>query len=186
MISASIAALAFVVLAPAVAHADAKAGEKKAQLCLLCHRAENPPAYIPTLEGQTREYLLNQIKAFKERRRDNLAMQINTASLSVRDMRDIADYFASRKPVRGTFPLDEAKASRGKARAAALKCAACHRDDYSGNKEVPRLAGVEPRYLAPQMIAFAEGKRAHPPFEGMRQLSPEDAEDLAQYFAQLQ
>jgi cytochrome c553 len=172
--------------AAASARADVKAGEKKAQLCLICHRAENPPAYIPTLEGQTREYLLNQMKAFKERRRDNLAMQINTASLSVRDMRDIADYFASRKPVRGTFPLDEAKASRGRARAEALKCALCHKDDYSGNKEVPRLAGVEPRYIAPQLVAFAEGKRAHPPFEGMRQLSPEDAEDLAQYFAQLQ
>ncbi len=113
-------------------------------------------------------------------------MQTNVAQLSERDMRDIADYFASRKPVRGTFPLDEAKASRGKARAEALKCAACHKDDYSGNKEVPRLAGVEPRYIAPQLVAFAEGKRAHPPFEGMRQLSPEEAEDLAQYFAQLQ
>ncbi len=171
---------------PEVVHADAKAGEKKAQLCLICHRADNPPAYIPTLEGQTREYLFNQIKAYKEKRRPDPAMQTNVAQLSERDMRDIADYFASRKPVRGTFPLDEAKASRGKARAEALKCAACHKDDYSGNKEVPRLAGVEPRYIAPQLVAFAEGKRAHPPFEGMRQLSPEDAEDLAQYFAQLQ
>lgn len=183
-----LASLVLLVLGtvPAVGHADAKAGEKKAQLCLICHRVENPPAYIPTLEGQTREYLVNQIKAFKDRRRDNLAMQINTASLSVKDMRDIADYFASRKPVPGKFPLDAAKASRGKARAEALKCAACHRADYSGNKEVPRLAGVEPRYIAPQILAFAAEKRAHPPAEGLRQLSPEDAEDLAQYFAQLE
>jgi cytochrome c553 len=184
--NAFLAAVAILCLAPASAYADAKAGEKKAQLCLLCHRAENPPAYIPTLEGQTREYLLNQIRAFKERRRDNLAMQINTASLTVKDMRDIADYFASRKPVRGSFPIDQAKASRGKARAEALKCDACHRADYSGNKEVPRLAGVEPRYIAPQLLAFADGKRAHPPFEGLRQISSEDAEDLAQYFAQLE
>ena len=171
---------------PEVVYADAKAGEKKAQLCRICHRADNPPAYIPTLEGQTREYLFNQIKAYKEKRRPDPTMQTNVAQLSERDMRDIADYFASRKPVRGTFPLDEAKASRGKARAEALKCAACHKDDYSGNKEVPRLAGVEPRYIAPQLVAFAEGQRAHPPSEGMRPLSPEDAEDLAQYFAQLQ
>ena len=178
----------FLVLctAPGVALADAKAGERKAQLCLICHRADNPPAYIPTLEGQTREYLFNQIKAYREKRRPDPTMQTNVAQLSERDMRDIADYFASRKPVRGAFPLDEAKASRGKARAAALKCAACHKDDYSGNKDVPRLAGVEPRYIAPQLIAFAQGKRAHPPAEGMRQLSPEDAEDLAQHFAQLQ
>ena len=47
-----------VALTPTIAHADAKAGEKKAQLCLLCHKPINPPAYIPLLEGQTREYRL--------------------------------------------------------------------------------------------------------------------------------
>jgi cytochrome c553 len=184
--NAFLAAVALLCLAPTSAYADAKAGEKKAQLCLLCHRVENPPAYIPTLEGQTREYLFNQIRAYKEKRRPNPTMQTNVASLSTRDMRDIADYFASRKPVPGKFPRDAAKASRGKARAEALKCDACHKADYSGNKEVPRLAGVEPRYIAPQLLAFAEGKRAHPPLEGLRQISSEDAEDLAQYFAQLE
>jgi cytochrome c553 len=45
---------------------------------------------------------------------------------------------------------------------------------------------MEPRYVARQLLAFAAGKRAHPPFDGMRQLPSDDAEDLAQYFAQLQ
>ena len=171
---------------PVLARADAKAGEKKAQICLICHKAGAPVAYLPTLEGQTREYLYNQIKAYKEKRRPDPVMQTNVAQLSDRDMRDIAAYFASRRPVRGSFPLDEAKASRGKSRAEALKCASCHGADYSGKKEAPRLAGVEPRYIAPQLLAFAGGKRAHPPFDGMRELSPEEAEDLAQYFAHLQ
>ena len=43
-----------VALTPTIAQADAKAGEKKAQLCLLCHKAINPPAYIPVLEGNAR------------------------------------------------------------------------------------------------------------------------------------
>src|SRR5918996_5742376 len=116
------ATAAFLLLgtAPAIVHADAKAGEKKAQLCLLCHKPENPLAYIPTLEGQTREYLFNQMKAYKEKRRADPVMQTNVAALSARDMRDIADYFASRKPVRGTFPVDQAKAGRGKLSADAL------------------------------------------------------------------
>jgi cytochrome c553 len=173
-------------MAPALALADAKAGEKKAQLCRICHRADNPPAYIPTLEGQTREYLFNQIKAYKDNRRPDPTMQTNVASLSVKDIRDIADYFASQTPLRGAFPFDEAKAGRGKARAAALKCAACHREDYSGNKEVPRLAGLEPRYIGPQLVAIAAGNRAHPAFESVQRLSPGDAEELAQYFATLQ
>jgi cytochrome c553 len=186
-VTAAIAAVVLLLgLTPAVTLADVKAGEKKAQLCLLCHRRDNPPAYIPTLEGQTREYLFNQLKAYKQKRRPNTTMQTNVGHLSERDMRDIAEYFASRKPVRGSFPLEAAKAERGKARAEALKCAACHRQDYAGAKEVPRLAGMEPRYVAPQLLEFAAGKRAHPPAEGMQRLSEQDAEDLAQYFAHLQ
>ncbi len=54
-----------VALTPTIAQADAKAGEKKAQLCLLCHKPINPPAYIPVLEGQTREYLYNQTQGLQ-------------------------------------------------------------------------------------------------------------------------
>ena len=118
--------------------------------------------------------------------RPDPTMQTNVASLSDRDMCDIADYFASQKPVRVSFPLDATTVSRGKSKAEALKCASCHMPGYSGNKEVPRLAGLEPRYIAPQLVAFAGGKRAHPPADGMRDLSAADAVDLAQYFAQLE
>lgn len=173
-------------MTPSIAHADVKAGEKKAQLCLVCHKPNNPMAHVPTLEGQTREYLHIQIKAYKEKRRPNLAMQTNAASLSARDVRDIVDYFVSRKPVRASFPLDATRVGRGKAKAAALKCAACHMPDYSGKKEIPRLAGLDQRYVAAQLVAFAEGKRAHPSADRMEDLSSGDAGDLAQYFGQIE
>jgi cytochrome c553 len=35
-------------------------------------------------------------------------------------------------------------------------------------------------------MAFAAGKREHPPVNAMRQLSELDAEHLAEYFAQLE
>lgn len=170
--------------APAVACADAKAGEKKVQLCLLCHKPNNTMAYLPTLEGQTREYLYAQIKAFKEKRRADSAMQTNVATLSERDMRDIADYFASRKPVRASFQLVPEKVSKGEAKAKALQCGSCHMPDYSGKKEAPRLAGLEPKYIAPQIVAMKSGKRPHPPIADA--LSDEDADNLAQYFAQVE
>jgi cytochrome c553 len=143
-------------------------------------------ANVPTLEGQTREYLYTQIKAYREKRRPDPVMQANVATLSDKDMRDIADYFASRKPVRASFQLDPQRIAKGESKVRELNCDTCHMPDFSGKKEVPRLAGVDPRYLGSQIIAFALSKRSHPPVTGMRFISEEDAENLGQYFAQLQ
>ncbi len=95
--------LTLLALVPSAAFADVKAGEEKAQLCVLCHTLKNPAAWAPLLEGQTREYLYNQMKAFKDKRRTDAAMQTNVATLSDKDMREIADFFASRKPCAGHF-----------------------------------------------------------------------------------
>ena len=113
-------------------------------------------------------------------------MQTNVATLSDRDMRDIADYFASRKAVRGSFRLDAGKVARGRAKAEELKCATCHMPDFSGKKEVPRLAGLDPYYTELQIVAFTAGKRPHPRIDGMSGISEQAAENLAQYLAQLE
>lgn len=178
--------LATLVGCAQLAQADVKAGEKKAQICVLCHKPNNPMAYVPTLEGQPREYLYNQIKAFKEKRRSDTAMQTNASSLSDKDMRDIAEYFASRKPVRVSFQADPQKVMKGESKAQELKCGTCHLPDFAGKKEVPRLAGLEPRYLQAQILEFKLAKRAHPPVEGMGAISEDDAGNLAQYFARLE
>ena len=182
----SVMFIAFLACVSAPAYADPKAGEQKAQLCLLCHRADKQGNFVPILDGQPREYIYNQIRAFKEKRRSDPAMQTNVASLSDRDMRDIADYFSGRKPVRSPFQPVAERVAKGKLRAEEFKCAACHRADYSGNKEVPRLAGLAPPYLAWQIEDIARGKRPHPQVDGISNIATEIAEDLAQYFAQLE
>jgi cytochrome c553 len=48
------------LLLPVQSFADAKAGEKKAQLCLLCHKVSNAIASgsaMPLLEAQPARYL---------------------------------------------------------------------------------------------------------------------------------
>jgi cytochrome c553 len=181
---AEFAVLLFAALIPSAVCADAKAGEKKAQLCLLCHKPNNQVAYIPTLEGQPRDYLYNQIKAYKEKRRPDPAMQTNVATLSDRDMRDIADYFSTQKPLKESFRLDAERIARGTSKAETLNCAGCHMSDFSGRNEAPRLAGIVPQYLTSQIVAIAAGKRSHPVVEGIKGISVEVAEDLAQFFAQ--
>jgi cytochrome c553 len=177
--------LALLALAPAIAHPDAEDGERKAQLCLLCHKPNNPMAYLPTLEGQTWQYLYNQIKAYQEKRRPDDVMQTNVAPLSDTDIRDIAAYFAAQAPVRASFTLDPGKIALGRSKAQDLQCGTCHRPDFSGEKEVPRLAGLDPRYGGRQIVDFVLGKRPHPRLNGLSGVSSQDAEGLAHFFAHL-
>ena len=168
--------------------AEPKAGEKKAQLCIACHRVGNNLPLVPLLEGQPARYLYDQMKAYKEKRRldPTTNMQINSAGLSDRDMRDIAQYFSIQPVRRDAHKLDAQKVDAGRARAEAENCAACH-STKGKDQNVPRISGQRPLYLTRQLQAFASGKRAHrsatmaaTPVE----FSDEDAEALGQYFAQ--
>ena len=147
--------------------ADARAGEKKAQLCLTCHKPGMPNALAPLLEAQPARYLVQAINEFKTGKRSDpgLLMKTNVGSLPARDIRDIADYFASRPPLTGLYVTDPDKVAAGEMRVAELKCASCHGPNFAGSEAVPRLAGQTPGYLMRQLEAFAEGRRAHPPSE---------------------
>ena len=79
--------------------ADARAGEKKAQLCVLCHRTGTIfGSGIPLLEGRPKQSLVADITDFKTGRRRSPAMDPNVERLSPRDIGDIAEYFAAKAP----------------------------------------------------------------------------------------
>ena len=170
------------------AQADSKAGEAKAILCDLCHNA-GAGGQVPLLQAQPAPYLEAQLHAFKDGRRKDDAMQINTSGMSAEDMRDIAEYFALQKQPRTTVRADPAKAAQGKARAEQLECASCHQADYFGKDNSPRLAGQWPDYLRVQFKNFRTGARSHglaAATDAKRNPTVEDAELLAHFFAMLQ
>lgn len=153
------------LLTPIDALADAKAGEKKAQLCLLCHKPANVMASAPLLEAQPAKYLVQATTEYKTGKRPDPVMKTNVANLSARDIRDIADYFASRPPVIGVYSTDPAKVAVGEKRVAEMKCGSCHGASFAGAEAVPRLAGQTTGYLISQLEAFAASRRTHPPTE---------------------
>ena len=53
------------------------------------------------------------------------------------------------------------------------------------NRQRSTLAGLHPQYAAGQIRAFTEGSRQHPRIDGKSDISPDDAEALGQYFAQV-
>jgi cytochrome c553 len=164
--------------------ADTKAGEKKAQLCLLCHKPGNVNQAAPLLEAQPAKYLVAAIIAYKTRKRPDPGMQTNVASLSARDIRDIAEYFASRPLPSGVHAADAGKAGLGESRVRELKCGTCHGDAFGGSGNVPRLAGQTTGYLIAQLEAFATNRSEHPLVETTFSRIG-DVEAIAHYFTTL-
>lgn len=74
----------------------AKSGESKAGMCLGCHGAKaQGNGQFPRLAGQHPEYIVQQLKAFKEGSRKSGPMQAITTNLSEADFKVLAAYFGS-------------------------------------------------------------------------------------------
>jgi cytochrome c553 len=74
----------------------AKAGQSKSSMCLGCHGASaEGNGQFPRLAGQHPEYLVQQLKNFKQGTREGGPMQAIAANLSEEDMKALAAYFGS-------------------------------------------------------------------------------------------
>ena len=86
--------------AEAESFGDAAAGKAMAGLCAACHGPDgisvNP--LWPSLAGQQQAYLDTQIRAFRDRERDEITMQPFVENLSDEDIADLAAYYASLSP----------------------------------------------------------------------------------------
>jgi cytochrome c553 len=170
-----------------VALADAPAGEKKAALCVLCHRPENTHA-APLLDGLPVNYLLKQFEVYKSGKRFGPAMQTNLSQLSVEDWHDIAEFFSSRPPTTAVTKRNADKQTEelGSRIANSYGCGDCHGSDFRGMKDVPRLAGQLRNYLALHIGRLQRDRDLHPPMSASGQpIPPADVEAMATYFGSL-
>jgi cytochrome c553 len=169
---------------------DAEAGRRKAESCAPCHGAagHSTGALVPILSGQMARYTYLELKDYKEGRRRDPVMSPVAATLSREDMLDLADYFAAQRPGSTNFKADPAKVRAGRAKAAEVLCTMCHLGGFSGQNEIPRVAGQHPEYVIRQLTAFKERRRTNDAgtmTSVARTLSDEDIENLAHYIATL-
>ncbi|MFC0399588.1 c-type cytochrome [Paraburkholderia rhizosphaerae] len=176
---------------PTLARADAETGKGKAQVCVTCHGPlgnSTNPGY-PVLAGQTQRYLYLQLKDFKENRRSDPQMSPFAATLSREDMQDLADYFSQQRPAPVKVDADAASIDAGKRKAAEVLCTMCHLGGFSGQNEIPRVAGQYPQYIAKQLRDFRSHTRTNDAgnmTSVTRNLSDDDIRNLAAYVASLQ
>ena len=83
--------------APAAYAGDIEAGKAKAAMCAACHGQQgiSPAPIWPNLAGQKEQYLVKQMKAFRDGSRSEPSMSPMAAGLSDADIDNLAAYYSS-------------------------------------------------------------------------------------------
>ena len=173
----------------------AQADSSKAAVCTACHGATgnsiNP--IWPSLAGQGAEYMVQQLKAFKSKTRNNAVMWPFANSLSDKDMWTIAVYYSKQKSnimPSGSEqnPIAERLYRGGDLERGIPACMACHGPAGAGNSpaKYPALRGQNSPYTKLQLKDYRTGNRKHPMMEMIAQkLTDEDIEILSTYVSAL-
>jgi cytochrome c553 len=136
--------------------------QERLQLCAACHGEDGNSAnpQIPSIAGQPKLFLENQLILFREELRKSDQMLPVVKGLKDPEIIKLAEHF-SKQPAKGmdTGAADPKLMKIGVERAKALRCGVCHVSDFSGQNQIPRLAGQREAYLETEMRAYRDGKR---------------------------
>jgi cytochrome c553 len=145
------------------AMADVQKGAQLSASCAHCHGTDgnSSSGAYPSLADQPAEYLYRQIKAFKEGHRSDQQMSPMVGILSDEDMRHLADFYNFQTLVRKPVKTDPALVTQGKKLAEELACGSCHKPNFKGVNEFPRLARQKKPYLVKQLQDYRSGTRAN-------------------------
>jgi cytochrome c553 len=145
---------------------DTSAGQREvAAVCQNCHGPDgnSTSATFPRLNGQQAEYIVAQLKAFRDHTRADphamaymwgMASQLGDATIE-----SIAKYLTGQTPTKAQTGGALSQKGRqiyvnGDSAHNVPACAACHGPNGEGNGPIPRLAGQHGDYLRKQLEDF--------------------------------
>ena len=178
----------------AVAEGDAAAGKAKSATCAACHGADgnsvNPE--WPKIAGQHASYIVLQLQAYKDGKRQNALMMPMAMGLSDADMQDLAAYYASQQQTPGMADPElvatgERVCRGGSPSRGVPACIACHGRAGKGSPLTmyPKLAGQHAVYTYAQLKAYADQVRKSDKNQMMRniadRMSDSDMRAVASY-----
>ena len=151
-----------------VAPGSAEAGQGKSTVCVACHgvngNSVNP--VWPTLAGQHQQYIVKQLKAFKNDERTDPLMTPIAKTLSDADMDDLGAYFSTQAAT--GLEAEPSKVNEGQRLYRSgepingiAACAACHGPAGAGNPTAryPSIRSQHSAYVVAQLKAYRSGTR---------------------------
>ncbi|MCW5651570.1 MAG: cytochrome c [Ramlibacter sp.] len=144
---------------------DAKAGQKKIDMCIGCHgivgyQASFPEVYkVPKISGQGAKYIVAALNAYKKGERKHPTMRGIADSLSDQDMADVAAYYGVHGVVEGAALPATATVQPSPEVDALLKkaaCVSCHGANFAKpiDPSYPKIAGQNADYLYVALKAY--------------------------------
>jgi cytochrome c553 len=184
----TIAALAFACLASS---ASAETLAERAAPCFACHgdHGQSGTENIPSLGGQQAPYALIQLFMFREKLRTFDPMNEMTKSFSDDDLKTFSDFIATLpKPPPPADDGDSARIQRAQAIVMQNHCNSCHKADFSGGDNVPRIADQREDYLAKTLREYKDNSRHG--YDGtmadvMGSVTTDQIADLAYYISRV-
>ena len=157
-------------------------------MCGGCHggNGQSTIAGTPSLAGQPKLFIENQLVIIREGLRDVPVMKPFVTGLSDGDIGALAAHYAALAPKAPAAVPQPDKAKAGAALAQRLLCGSCHLPSYAGQQQVPRLAGQDEAYLLLAMKQFRDNPgpgRDTIMAATLRGLSDEELAQLAQHLA---
>jgi cytochrome c553 len=190
LVATSFAAGFFLAAGMALAQPKASIAERF-KTCMACHGegGVSTQPLTPSLAGQPSFYAITQLFLFREDRRDNPAMTAVARGMTDDDLRAFSDFIGQLPaPPPTTTPADPLRMARGAALAQQHRCASCHGSDFSGGKQVARLAYQREDYLNQTLQQFRMAKRlgyTQAMNEALAGIPLEALQDLAHYLSHL-
>jgi cytochrome c553 len=142
---------------------------------------------MPSLAGQPRLFIENQLVLIREGLRDVPQMKGLLDGVKDSEIVAMADYFAAQKPVPPQQgQVDAAVYQRGQATASRMLCGTCHLPDFSGRQQIPRIAGQHEAFLRQSLKEFRDKPglgRDTIMAASLHGLKDDDLADLAHFLA---
>jgi cytochrome c553 len=181
----------FLAFTLAASPLNAETIQERAATCFACHgeHGQSESENTPSLGGQQAPYALIQLFMFREKLRVFEPMNEMAKSFTDDDLHAFSDFIGTLpKPAPPADAGDPARIARAQALATQNHCNSCHRPDFSGSDNVPRIANQREDYLAKTMREYKDNSRHG--YEGtmaevLQSVTTDQIDDLAYYIARV-